>query len=88
MQSMEKGSNRRLLTLSQAAEMLGRSVSTVKRLIASRDLETVRIGEKGWRKIKLSSLSRLLKAVNRNHSEKRKARHSGITIIVEIRLSR
>lgn len=52
---------RRLVSLPEAAEILGLSVKTVRRYIASGDLDAVRLGRKTIR-IKTESLDRLIDA--------------------------
>ena len=52
---------RRLVTLPEAADILGLSVKTVRRYIASGDLDAVRLGRRTIR-IKTDSLDRLIDA--------------------------
>lgn len=52
---------RRLVSLPEAAEVLGLSVKTVRRYIAAGDLEAVRLGRRLIR-IKAESLDRLIDA--------------------------
>lgn len=52
---------RRLVSLPEAAEMLGLSVKTVRRYIAAGDLDAVRLGRRVIR-IKTASLDRLIDA--------------------------
>ena len=52
---------RRLVTLTEAADILAVSVKTVRRYIAAGDLEAVRLGRKTIR-IKAESLDRLIDA--------------------------
>lgn len=53
--------NRRLVSLPEAADILGLSVKTVRRYIASGDLDAVRLGRRTIR-IKTDSLDRLIDA--------------------------
>lgn len=52
---------RRLVSLPEAADILGLSVKTVRRYIASGDLDAVRLGRRTIR-IKTDSLDRLIDA--------------------------
>jgi excisionase family DNA binding protein len=52
---------RRLVSLPEAADILGLSVKTVRRYIASGDLDAVRLGRRTIR-IKTDSLERLIDA--------------------------
>jgi excisionase family DNA binding protein len=52
---------RRLVTLTEAADLLAVSVKTVRRYIAAGDLDAVRLGRKTIR-IKTESLDRLIDA--------------------------
>lgn len=52
---------RRLVSLPEAADILGLSVKTVRRYIASGDLDAVRLGSRTIR-IKTESLDRLIDA--------------------------
>ncbi|GAB3854584.1 hypothetical protein GCM10028801_08950 [Nocardioides maradonensis] len=52
---------RRLVSLTEAAEILGLSVKTVRRYIAAGDLDAVRLGRRVIR-IKAESLDRLIDA--------------------------
>lgn len=52
---------RRLVSLTEAADILGLSVKTVRRYIASGDLDAVRLGRRTIR-IKTDSLDRLIDA--------------------------
>lgn len=52
---------RRLVSLPEAADILGLSVKTVRRYIASGDLDAVRLGRRTIR-IKIESLDRLIDA--------------------------
>ena len=52
---------RRLVSLTQAAEILGVSTKTVRRYIAAGDLDAVRLGRRTIR-IKTESLDRLIDA--------------------------
>jgi excisionase family DNA binding protein len=54
-------STRRLVSLPEAAEILGLSVKTVRRYIAAGDLDAVRLGRRTIR-IKTDSLDRLIDA--------------------------
>lgn len=60
---------RRLVSLTEAADILGLSVKTVRRYIASGDLDAVRLGRRTIR-IKTDSIDRLIDAhpVNAWHS--------------------
>lgn len=52
---------RRLVSLTEAAEILGLSVKTVRRYVAAGDLDAVRLGRRIIR-IKTESLDRLINA--------------------------
>ncbi|HEU5036076.1 MAG TPA: helix-turn-helix domain-containing protein [Nocardioides sp.] len=54
-------STRRLVSLAEAAEILGLSVKTVRRYVATGDLDAVRLGRRTIR-IKAESIDRLIDA--------------------------
>jgi excisionase family DNA binding protein len=55
------GTTRRLVSITEAAEILGVSTKTVRRAIAAGDLEAVRLGRRTIR-IKAESIDRMIDA--------------------------
>ena len=71
--SMTTATTRRLVSLAEAAEILGVSTKCVRRYIAAGDLDAVRLGRRTIR-IKTESLDRLIDAHPVNAWRERSAR--------------
>ena len=71
--SMTIATTRRLVSLAEAAEILGVSTKSVRRYIAAGDLDAVRLGRRTIR-IKTESLDRLIDAHPVNAWRERSAR--------------
>jgi excisionase family DNA binding protein len=51
---------RRLLRLSEVAHLLGVSRGSVRELVASGQLRSIRLGEQGWHRVPVEDVERLI----------------------------